>query len=81
MNHHTHPAVATEIAAIDWILRRLARLLAAYPKRATDLSWRIDAALDERLRLMRVRDLHQRNHIRIPAHCRDPFPQAKPQNS
>lgn len=79
--YHMHPAVATELAAIDWVLRRLSRLLAAYPKRAADLYWRIDNALDERLRLMRVRDLHLHNGIRIPAHCRDPFSQANQQNA
>lgn len=78
MNHHTRPTVATEFAAIDWILRRLSVLLAAYPERRSDLIWRINNALDERLRLMRVRDLRQRNSFRIPAHCRDPFSQAKP---
>lgn len=55
---YIHPAVATELAAIDWILRRLVKLLHTYPERATDLAPRFDAALDERLRLMRVRDQH-----------------------
>jgi hypothetical protein len=55
---YIHPTVAAELAAIDWILTRLVVMLAVYPERAADLAWRIDNALDERLRLMRVRDQH-----------------------
>lgn len=54
------PAIVAELAALDWILRRLVRLSVVYPERALDLAWRIDGALDERLRLMRLRDLDQR---------------------
>ncbi|MEY3293171.1 MAG: hypothetical protein RJB12_942 [Pseudomonadota bacterium] len=50
------PAIAMELRSIDWILARLAILLVAYPARRADLIPRIDGALDERLRLMRLRD-------------------------
>lgn len=63
---YIHPAVAAELAAIDWILRRLVKLLAVYPERHRDLAWRIDNALDERLRLMRVRDRHRNACYRSP---------------
>lgn len=63
---YIYPAVTAELAAIDWILLRLVKLLAAYPERAADLDWRIDNALDERLRLMRVRDHHRHACYRSP---------------
>lgn len=50
------PAISMELRSIDWILARLATLLVAYPARRADLIPRIDGALDERLRLMRLRD-------------------------
>lgn len=65
-SEYIHPAVAAELAAIDWILRRLVKLLQDYPERAADLDWRIDNALDERLRLMRVRDRHHHACYRSP---------------
>ncbi len=45
-----------ELNSIDWVIGRLTTLLIAYPKRRRDLLVRIDGALDERLRLMRLRD-------------------------
>jgi hypothetical protein len=63
---YIHPAVASELAAIDWILSRLTKLLRTYPDRAADLAPRFDAALDERLRLMRVRDRHRDACYRSP---------------
>lgn len=45
-----------EIAITDWILARLRSLLMRFPERAGDLRPRIDSALDERWRLMRLRD-------------------------
>lgn len=62
------PAIALNLRAIDWILARLSRLQAEFPDRARELAPRIDSTLDERLRLMRLRDLAIR-----PA--RHPFPQ------
>jgi hypothetical protein len=50
------PAVRMELRSIDWVLARLAVLLVTYPARRADLTRRIDDALDERLRLMRLRD-------------------------
>lgn len=50
------PAISMELRSIDWILSRLASLLRDYPARRADLIARIDGALDERLRLMRLRD-------------------------
>ena len=55
---YIHPTVAAELAAIDWILSRIVKLRRTYPERAADIAPRFDAALDERLRLMRVRDQH-----------------------
>ena len=45
-----------ELDSIDWVIGRLTTLLIAYPTRRRDLLGRIDGALDERLRLMRLRD-------------------------
>lgn len=50
------PSIAMELNSIDWVIGRLTTLLIAYPKRRRDLLVRIDGALDERLRLMRLRD-------------------------
>lgn len=50
------PAISMELHAIDAILRRLERMQRIYPTRARELAPRIDSALDERLRLMRLRD-------------------------
>lgn len=50
------PTVPEEIRSIDWILARLRGLAMQYPARINDLRPRIDSALDERLRLMRLRD-------------------------
>jgi hypothetical protein len=50
------PGVYDQLRAIDWILARLRLLLCRFPERAADLRPRVDAALDERLRLMRLRD-------------------------
>jgi len=59
--HHTPPpAIALNLRSIDWILSRLARLREQYPARARELAPRIDSALDERLRLMRLRELATR---------------------
>lgn len=57
--HHDTPppAIALNLCAIDWILGRLVRLGEQYPTRARELAPRIDSALDERLRLMHLRDL------------------------
>lgn len=67
--HQTPPtAIALNLRAIDWILLRLSRLGEQYPTRARELAPRIDSALDERLRLMRLRDL-------AATSARNPFPQ------
>jgi hypothetical protein len=50
------PSIAMELDSIDWVIGRLTTLLIAYPTRRRDLLGRIDGALDERLRLMRLRD-------------------------
>ncbi len=50
------PSIAMELNSIDWVIGRLTTLLIAYPKRRRDLLVRIDGALDERLRLMRLHD-------------------------
>lgn len=52
----TTTSIRMNLLAIDWILRRLIRLREAYPARAGELRPRLDSALDERLRLMRLRD-------------------------
>jgi hypothetical protein len=44
------------LRSLDWILERLRQLLVRFPDRATDLRPRIDCVLDERLRLMRLRE-------------------------
>lgn len=51
---HNIPVCLREI---DWLLRRLVRLRETYPGKVADINPRIDGCLDERLRLMRVRDL------------------------
>jgi hypothetical protein len=67
--HQTPPsAIALNLRAIDWILSRLVRLREQFPTRAGELAPRIDSALDERLRLMRLRDLA----VRPASH---PFPE------
>lgn len=54
--HTTAPPTVPELLrSIDWILDRLRGMLIQYPARANDLRPRIDSALDERLRLMRLR--------------------------
>jgi len=52
------PTLSMELHAIDGILRRLERMQRIYPTRTRELGHRIDSALDERLRLMRIRDGH-----------------------
>lgn len=56
------PSISENLRAIDWILRRLAKLQDQFPARARELAPRIDGALDERLRLMRLRDLARACH-------------------
>lgn len=49
-------SVASCLREIDWLIRRLARLSQAYPGKVAELNGRIDGCLDERIRLMRLRD-------------------------
>jgi hypothetical protein len=51
LHHHCTRLCLHEI---DGILRRLALLKKRYPHRAAELAPRLDSALDERLRLMRL---------------------------
>lgn len=48
---------------IDWLLRRLVRLGQAYPGKVTEINARIDGCLDERFRLMRIRDLQSPGYV------------------
>lgn len=67
-SHHPCPGIATNLRSIDWILSRLVTLRERFPSKARELAPRIDAALDERIRLMRLRDLAASTAQPFPDH-------------
>lgn len=54
--HHASASLSMAIYSIDELLRRLVKQRERFPSRARFINGRIDSTLDERLRLMRIRD-------------------------
>lgn len=54
--HPSNPSLSMAIYSIDELLRRLSKQRDRFPARARFITARIDSTLDERLRLMRIRD-------------------------